>query len=482
MTTNAPEPLSPRGRPDPRAADAYLAELYERHGRTVLGLCRILLRDPTEAEDAAQQTFLSALRSLRSGRPPRHPAAWLATIARNECWNRIQRRMRQPLAEHPQEGLGELPDPLESAVRKADLAALWAAIAQLPTQQREALLMREFSGLSYEELAEALAVSQPAVESLLVRARRELRLRLRPVAAASVAPLLAVREAVARLASLGDPPAAVGKLASLPLAAKLVAGAAAVGVVAGGTTVAVDPSLLAGGLRGGRPPIAAGDSLGRVAREGRPASLGRPVAAVSGKVERHASRGRGPGLGGGGGDDHRGGVGLVRRDDRGGRDRAGHRRGDDRAGSGQSGDDRAHGERPSAAASSGGSGEQRNEAPTTSGPFLPGSGSSGAPRRGGGDGRHAGPSSTSEPGDGSRSDDGERTIAERDSSATSGSWGDSGSGSDDSSNHDEGGSSGSGGGEDSSAGGSSGSSDSVSSSESDRFDSGSERRDDEIDD
>ncbi len=211
-TTSAPEPLFPHGCPDLGAADAYLAELYERHGRTVLGLCRMLLRDPAEAEDAAQQTFLSALRSLRSGSTPRHPAAWLATIARNECLNRIQRRMRHPLVEHPQEGLGELPDPLESALRKADLAALWAAIAELPSQQREALLMRELAGLSYEELAEALSVSEPAVESLLVRARRELRFRLRPVAAASVAPLLAAREIAARLAGLGDAPAAAAQL------------------------------------------------------------------------------------------------------------------------------------------------------------------------------------------------------------------------------------------------------------------------------
>ncbi|MER3408847.1 MAG: hypothetical protein C4306_01805, partial [Thermoleophilia bacterium] len=97
-TTSAPETFLPRGRPHPGAADHYLAELYDRHGRTILGLCRLLLRDPAEAEDAAQQTFLSALASLRSGTVPRHPAAWLATIARNECWERIQRRMRQPLA------------------------------------------------------------------------------------------------------------------------------------------------------------------------------------------------------------------------------------------------------------------------------------------------------------------------------------------------------------------------------------------------
>jgi DNA-directed RNA polymerase specialized sigma24 family protein len=91
---------------------------------------------------------------------PRHPAAWLGTIACNECWARIQERMREPLTAGP--------------------AALWSAIRELPAQH-EALLLREFSGLSHEELAEALAVSMSAVESLLFRACRQLQVRMRPV-------------------------------------------------------------------------------------------------------------------------------------------------------------------------------------------------------------------------------------------------------------------------------------------------------------
>jgi DNA-directed RNA polymerase specialized sigma24 family protein len=56
----------------------------------------MLLRNEHEAEDAAQQTFLAAYRSMRNGVEPRHPAAWLATIARNEWWAAIERRMREP--------------------------------------------------------------------------------------------------------------------------------------------------------------------------------------------------------------------------------------------------------------------------------------------------------------------------------------------------------------------------------------------------
>jgi RNA polymerase sigma-70 factor (ECF subfamily) len=186
------------GRPDHEAAAARTEALYRDHGRLVGGLCRALLRDRAEGEDAAQQVFLAAHRALLNGTSPREPAAWLATIARNECWARIRARMREPLPTAEIDGARSLSDPLAEALRNADLAALWAAVAELPRQQREALLLREFGGLSYEELAAALAVSGSAVESLLFRARQGLRTRLETVyAALSGASLL---ETLGRLA------------------------------------------------------------------------------------------------------------------------------------------------------------------------------------------------------------------------------------------------------------------------------------------
>lgn len=166
------------------AADAS-AQLYARHGRMVFGLCRALLRDRSEAEDAAQQVFLSAHRSLLNGAEPREPAAWLATIARNECRARVRSRIREPLMTDAADAVGGV-DPVYEAIRRADLAALWRAIRALPRQQRDALLLREFAGLRYDELAAALAVTEPAVESLLFRARARLRLQLQPLRASVV--------------------------------------------------------------------------------------------------------------------------------------------------------------------------------------------------------------------------------------------------------------------------------------------------------
>jgi RNA polymerase sigma factor (sigma-70 family) len=137
----------------------------------VLAVCRYQLRDAQAAEDAAQETFLSAHRSLLGGAQPRDPAAWLATIARNEC-RRVGRTARPaPLAE---ETTATHLDPADIVVGRSELAAVTVAIAELPARQREALVLREFCGLSYEQVAVAMSVSGAAVDSLLSRARRRL--------------------------------------------------------------------------------------------------------------------------------------------------------------------------------------------------------------------------------------------------------------------------------------------------------------------
>src|SRR5437763_2078476 len=134
------------GRPNAEAAAAYAGELFIDHGRMVVGLCRLLLRDRVEAEDASQQVFVSAHRALLSGAVPREPAAWLAAIARNECRARVRARMREPLT------LPQLPphlaDPLASAADAGDLDALWSALSAMPRRQRNAFLLRELGGLS----------------------------------------------------------------------------------------------------------------------------------------------------------------------------------------------------------------------------------------------------------------------------------------------------------------------------------------------
>jgi RNA polymerase sigma factor (sigma-70 family) len=194
----------------------------------VLGLCRLLLRDPVEAEDAAQQVFLSAHRAVLRGSAPRDAPRWLAAIARNECRARIHVRMREPLAlpELP----SDLPDPLAAAIRATDLEAIWAAISELPRHQRRALLLRELGGLSYHELGRALGVSHSAVESLLFRARQQVRSLI------AAATPFALRDDLARLIPGFEPANAglVARVAALPVTLKLASAAVGVGVVVTG--------------------------------------------------------------------------------------------------------------------------------------------------------------------------------------------------------------------------------------------------------
>src|SRR5262249_56373937 len=94
-TASAGSEASHAGRPGRPAR--LLAELFDAHAPLVLGTCHGMLRDPHEAEDAAQQTFLSAYTALLAGTVPRDPPAWLATIARNDCRTRLQQQQRRPL-------------------------------------------------------------------------------------------------------------------------------------------------------------------------------------------------------------------------------------------------------------------------------------------------------------------------------------------------------------------------------------------------
>lgn len=219
------EPATPKGRPGDGAARERTEEYYARFGRVVRALCRSLLRDPADAEDATQQVFLSAHRALLNGSTPKEPAAWLVTIARNECWTRVRARMREPLASTDEEIESVSGDAAAEAARRADVAALWAAIHELPDQQRQALVLRELGGLTYDELAATLTVTTPAVESLLFRARRRLRSRLKDAyATLSGAPWIG---SLVRLLA-GSAPAVATKAVALGFGAAAVTGGAIV--------------------------------------------------------------------------------------------------------------------------------------------------------------------------------------------------------------------------------------------------------------
>ena len=148
--------------------------LYERHAAKIQSYCHHQLGSREEAEDAVQTTFMNAFRALGRGVVPESEAAWLFKIAENVCLSRRRSSWRRNRIESPSDF-----DVIEEVVpgpsrQRDELIGIEDALAGMPEQQRRAILLREWQGLSYREVADELGVSQSAVETLIFRARRSL--------------------------------------------------------------------------------------------------------------------------------------------------------------------------------------------------------------------------------------------------------------------------------------------------------------------
>jgi RNA polymerase sigma-70 factor, ECF subfamily len=160
------------------ANEPYVAALYEEYSGRIFGYCLRRLPSREEAEDAVQHTFMNAVRGLRQGVIPRSESAWLFKIAENVCRERNRsawRRNRLELVQDPDDMAALAAAPVRS---HEELAGLADALAELPPNQQRAILLREWQGLSYKEIAAQLGVTEGAVETLLFRARRSLARKL----------------------------------------------------------------------------------------------------------------------------------------------------------------------------------------------------------------------------------------------------------------------------------------------------------------
>ena len=158
--------------------------LVERYEGAVYNLCLRMLGSAPAAEDVAQETFISAYRSLGRFRDGAF-RSWLFRIAANACYDELRRRRSRP-AVSLERGGGEederqvdvaspAPGP-EEQLETAELGkVLRAAISSLPSDQRLAVILRDVQGLEYAEIAAVTDVSLGTVKSRLNRARLRLR-------------------------------------------------------------------------------------------------------------------------------------------------------------------------------------------------------------------------------------------------------------------------------------------------------------------
>jgi RNA polymerase sigma-70 factor (ECF subfamily) len=169
-----------------RGETIALEELIEKHQALVAGTVARMLGSNSDVEDIAQQVFIRVWKSARRYVPRAKFTTWLLKITRNLVFNELRRAKRHAHVPLQTETGAEDPPLKDEAQSPPDASLLEAelqrkieeAILQLPEAQRMALVLRRYEQLSYDQIAEVLDLSVPAVKSVLFRARTELRSRL----------------------------------------------------------------------------------------------------------------------------------------------------------------------------------------------------------------------------------------------------------------------------------------------------------------
>ena len=161
-----------------------LGEIHRRFVQRVFGLCRYMLDSRESAEDATSEVFLKLQRSIETYDGSTPFPGWLLRVASNQCIDALRRRKRgrQVIVEVEDDRITEAPSselsPLGAVLRTEERAQVRDAIARLPMKYRVPLVLRYYSDLSYDEIAQQLSLPRNHVATLIFRAKQELRQKL----------------------------------------------------------------------------------------------------------------------------------------------------------------------------------------------------------------------------------------------------------------------------------------------------------------
>jgi RNA polymerase sigma-70 factor (ECF subfamily) len=163
---------------------AALGDLLERHQRQVFGFGMKMCGDPDDAQEVAQDTLLSMVRSVRDFRGEASISTWLYTVARSFCIKKRRRTKGAPAHHEPldaaahEQAAAPAPSPEQTLLGRETRDAVAAALEQLEPEAREVVILRDLEGLTAPEVAQVTGLSVAAVKSRLHRARQSLRTQL----------------------------------------------------------------------------------------------------------------------------------------------------------------------------------------------------------------------------------------------------------------------------------------------------------------
>ncbi len=153
------------------------AEMYERLKEPVYAFCVRMLNDRAPAEDAAHDAFLKAFQAIHTLEEPRAFRAWFYRIVRNEVYAQLRRKRMLPLEDG--EEVWDEENPHLQLVARERTELIRILLARLKPDFRDVLMLREYDGLSYEEIATVTDSSVSAVKSRIFKARKALATKLK---------------------------------------------------------------------------------------------------------------------------------------------------------------------------------------------------------------------------------------------------------------------------------------------------------------